>query len=193
MLRTPPSGILYRGRPSWLDDDVLHQLSAEARRLRADAVLLGRQRHHPCGAAGSALAASQAMLDFVATAAGPAAPSRSANYLYYEQEGDGIAPHIDEGNYHLNALIVLDHVYRTRPQSQLVLFPSGPERPVRVRQAPGEVVLFWATKVFHCRTRLGPSERVTNLGIGFVPSFEVPPSPYWSDRGVSAGGAAGSG
>jgi len=180
--RTPTTGFLYRGRPTWLTDGVLSQLNDEALRLRGDAKLLRRQRHHACGEAGSTLASSPSMLKLIENAVGPAVPSHSANYLYYESEGDGIDPHIDKGRFHLNLLMLLNHEHDGSPSSMLMLFPSGPECPIPIRLEPGKMVLFWATKVFHCRTALGPSEKVLNMGIGYLPKFTLPEFPYWSER-----------
>ncbi|CAL9571721.1 hypothetical protein SUDANB95_04808 [Actinosynnema sp. ALI-1.44] len=176
----PADGYFYRGRPDWLTDDVLKGLVDEAAALRPGAVLLHRQHHAPCGPVASAFADSADLHALIREHAGPAAPAGRANYLYYDDPGQGIDPHIDHGDFQLNVLLTLDHQAENRSRSHLVLFPHGPEKPLRIDQRPGELVLFWATAVVHARTNVGPGEQVRNIGIGYQPRFALPSSPYWS-------------
>ncbi|PPK65584.1 hypothetical protein V5P93_005056 [Actinokineospora auranticolor] len=165
----PETGYFYYGRPQWLTDDLLAALCAEAAAERAKAVLLRRQFHTPTGPIASALADSPELHALIESDACPVTPARRANYLYYEAEGQGIDPHTDDHDFQINVLMTLEHRHTRWQRSTLVLFPHGPDDPLRIHQRPGELVLFWAAAVVHARTNVTQDERVTNLGIGYRP------------------------
>jgi hypothetical protein len=173
-------GYFYYGRPEWLGEEILADLAAEAEQLRRDAVLLRRQHHSPGGPKAFEFANSAELHALIRTHAGPAHESERANYLYYDEPGQGIDPHADVDAFQLNVLMTIEHLHDGGPGSTLVLFPRGPEHPVRIHQKPGELVLFWATEVFHARTKVTGTERVLNLGIGYQAAFAMPASPYWA-------------
>jgi hypothetical protein len=94
-------------------------------------------------------------------------PSEDANYLYYEQPGAGIEPHIDRSEFAAQILIMIEHYGFSQHRSRLAVFPDGPQRPVFVPLEPGELVLFRAAEVVHGRTPVGSGEVARLLGIGF--------------------------
>jgi hypothetical protein len=103
----------------------------------------------------------------VKSVAGAWRPSGIAWYLYYENAGDGIDPHIDQPEYALNVLLAIEHVWQYEPRSRLVIYPPG-EPPVRVPLEPGQLLLFNAGRFLHGREDLGRDEKLTLLSIGFT-------------------------
>lgn len=131
-IEAPADGFFYHGRPDWMTDDLLGGMVAEADALRHGAVQLHRQHHTPCGPVASAFADSPEMHALIREHAGPASPAGRANYLYYDEQGQGIDPHIDHGGFRLNVLMTLQHDVENTERSTLVLFPHGPEKPLRL-------------------------------------------------------------
>jgi hypothetical protein len=162
--------VLYAGRPDWLADTTVAQLVEEVRASRSEATRINDQgqRGAPAGPAAIALAESAEVVQFVQGLAGSVSPSGDANYLYYEQAGAGIEPHIDRAEFAAQILIMIEHYGYGESRSQLAVFPDGPRRPVFVPLDPGELVLFRASEVVHGRTPVVSGEVARLLGIGFL-------------------------
>ncbi len=60
----------------------------------------------------------------MAETVGEAFPTSKANYLYYDEVGLGIEPHLDNEEFSLNAILMLRHEYEENP-SALVLKTGG--------------------------------------------------------------------
>lgn len=158
-------GFLFRGRPEWLDSVILTALIAEADALRPAARLIARQRHHGGGQLAAGLATSPGLLSLIEAVAGPIRFAKSANYLYYENAGDGIDPHFDSESFSINTLLMLRHHGIRR--SALMLFPRGPHDPQKVMLQAGELIIFEAGAIAHGRSPAGPGEQLLLLGMGY--------------------------
>ncbi len=165
--RVPPNGVVYRGRPEFVSDQLLSTLQTESDRLRPSAI-----RFHDhlvvSGAPGARqLAFSPEMGALVSAHAGAVQPTTKANYLYYDQPGLGIDPHLDNEEFSLNAIMMLQHEYRDT-RSALVLYPLDAP-PEKIRLTPGELIVMFADSIVHARERVGANERISIAAFGFSP------------------------
>jgi hypothetical protein len=165
--RVPANGVVYRGRPDFVSDELLQALRTEANTLRPTAV-----RFHDhlvvSGARGARdVAFSPALAALLRTHAGPAVPTTKANYLYYDEPGLGIEPHVDNEEFSLNAIMMLRHEHVSAP-SALVLFPLDAP-PEKMYLEPGEMVVMFADSIVHARERVGVGEKVSIVAFGFAP------------------------
>lgn len=166
--RISPNGIAYRGRPEFMTDDLLMALQTEARELRPSAIRFD-EHFLGCGAPlANELAVSPMLTEFVRAHAGDVLPTGVASFLFYDEPGQGIDPHIDTDIFSLNVLLMLEHVHGPGAQSALIVFPprSAPER---LELVPGEVVIMFAGSIAHGRQRMAPNESVSILTFGFHP------------------------
>jgi len=168
--RIPADGIVYRGRPDLLTEEMLTSLQTEARELRPTARAY-EEHFLGCGAPiANRLATSPKLLDLVTAHAGPVEATGVASFLFYDEAGQGIDPHIDTEVFALNVLTMLRHEV---PEGQattstLFMFPPNAE-PEPVNLQPGEMVIFFAGSVAHGRTRIKAGESVSILTFGFKP------------------------
>lgn len=161
--------LLHKGRPDWLDDALLRSLAAEAAGLRPGAERVDRQFHCPVGPAGRSFARSTEMQQLLDPLAPGVRPTGNANYLYYDRPAAGIPRHKDSSDFPLQVLAMVDHAgWTSTDRSALLLYPDGPDdAPLRVVLEPGELVFFRASEIFHARTPLGTTERLTLIGAGY--------------------------
>lgn len=166
--RIGADGIAYRGRPAMMTDELLARLQAEAREVRPNASRF--EAHYlGCGAPiANELAVSNELGAFVREHAGDVKPTGIASFLYYDEEGQGIDPHIDTDIFSLNVLLMLEHRYGSGSASNLVVFPPR-AAPRRLDLQPGEIVVMFAGSIAHGRERVGPGESVSILTFGFHP------------------------
>lgn len=165
--RVPPNGVVYRGRPGFLTDALLADLRAESDALRGTAVRF----HDHLVVSGAPLARSVGfspeLRELVSPLAGPVHPTSKANYLYYDEPGLGIDPHVDNEEFSLNAILMLRHECTASP-SALVLFPlDSPPKKIHLR--PGEMIVMFADSIVHSRERVAAGERVGIAAFGFSP------------------------
>ncbi len=168
--RIPANGIVYRGRSSILSDEVLTALQKEALELRHSAQPY-EEHFLGCGAPlANQLATSSELVDLVTEHAGPVEPTGVASFLYYDEAGQGIDPHIDTEVFALNVLTMLRHEVPEgqATESTLFMFPPNAD-PEPVNLTPGETVIFFAGSVAHGRTRIKEGESVSILTFGFKP------------------------
>jgi hypothetical protein len=165
--KVPRNGVVYRGRPAFISDALLADLRAESDTLRGSAVRF----HDHLVVSGAPLARSvgfsSELTDLLSPLAGPVQPTSKANYLYYDEPGLGIDPHVDNEEFSLNAILMLRHEYAANP-SALVLFPlhSPPEK---IYLKPGEMIVMFADSIVHARERVAAGERVGIVAFGFSP------------------------
>jgi hypothetical protein len=165
--RIPRNGIAFRGRPEFLNDELLGKLQAESAALRPTAFRF--DDHFVVSGAPTArnVAFSRELNDFIAAHADHVTPTAKANYLYYDEVGLGIDPHVDNESFALNAILMLEHVWQSK-RSALVVYPPNNE-PERLYLAPGEMVVMFADSTVHARERMSEGERVRIVGFGFQP------------------------
>jgi hypothetical protein len=166
--RIASNGVAYRGRPGFISGERLLALQREAIELRPSA---NRFDEHflGCGAPiADELALSTELTTFVRRYAGDVSPTGVASFLYYDEAGQGIGPHIDTDIFSLNVLLMLSHMRQGPGGSCLVLMPPRSE-PERIDLREGEMVIFFAGSVAHGRERIGDGEAVTILTFGFHP------------------------
>ncbi len=172
--RVPPDGIAYVGRPDFVTPALVDLLQQESRRVRSEAVRF--HDHFVTSGAPNArsVAFSSEMIEFVRVYAGEVEPTSKANYLYYDEPGLGIEPHVDNEEFSLNVIMMLEHEDTDAAKDQhepsaLVLYPpSAPPR--RLRLQPGELVVMFADSVIHARERVKLGERISIVAFGFAPN-----------------------
>lgn len=165
-----PRGVQYRGRPSFLTDDLLGSLVTEAACVGQTAVPFDEHYLGCGGAVADQLATSDVLAELVAEVVPKAVATGIASYLFYRDAGQGIIPHIDTDIFSLNVLMMLAHDIPpglTEPSALYMHFADGTEQ--RLQLSPGEVVIFLAGTQAHSRTPIRDGERVTILTFGFMP------------------------
>lgn len=167
---TDPRGVQYRGRPSFLTDELLGGLIDEAARVGQTAVPFDEHYLGCGGPIADALATSDEMAELVSAIVPKAVATGIASYLFYRDQGQGIIPHIDTDIFSLNVLMMLMHdipAGLAEPSALYMHFADGTEQ--RLQLSPGEVVIFLAGTQAHSRTPITKDERVTILTFGFMP------------------------
>jgi hypothetical protein len=162
------NGIAWKGRPAFVTDELLVSLQREAQMLRATAT---PYRDHTLGHGGQVadnLSTSREMVELVESSVGPVSTTGVASFIFYDQEGQGIPPHVDTDIFALNVLMMLEHDFGPEGRSDLVLFPPN-EPKMAVPLEPGEIVIFYAGGIMHGRKPLHAKEKVTILTFGFQP------------------------
>jgi hypothetical protein len=167
--RVPSNGVVFRGRPAFATDELLAALRRESASLRHTA---GRFDDHFV-VSGAPLARQVAhspeLAEFMRAHAQDVTPTSKANYLYYDDVGLGIAPHVDNEDFSLNAIMMLEHVYEANP-SALVLYPPD-TAPERIFLKPGELIVMYADSIAHARERMREGERASIVAFGFQPNL----------------------
>ena len=166
--RIARNGIAYRGRPPLMTDSLLASLQEEATALRPSALRFD-EHFLGCGAPiANQLAVSSILTNFVRVHAGDVKPTGIASFLYYDEPGQGIEPHIDTDIFSLNVLLMLSHDHTQGSRSSLVVFPPRSD-PERFDLIPGEMVIMFAGSMTHGRERMQAGESVSILTFGFHP------------------------
>jgi hypothetical protein len=168
LAKIQPTGALWRGRPDFMTDELLSQLQAEAEERRKSATRHDRYNLGCGGELADQYAVSAPLVDLVNTYAPNMMPTGIASYLFYDQEGLGLSPHIDTEIFTLNAILMLKHEYTLSPPSHLLLFPVD-QPPQRVLLSPGEIILLYAGGTVHAREDMKTGETVHLLTVGFKP------------------------
>lgn len=184
-------GVFYLGRPGFLSDACLERLRDEAEAARPGARRFLKEFYAGVGPAGRAFSASPDLRELVARQAADAVPTESASYLYYDEPGSELAPHVDTETFALNVLMNLVHEHGAVRESAFLLFPHGPD-PHRVFLEPGMLILFHAAAVVHARsaTSAAAGERVWNIGVGFAPVSTLDGTRFWRPHQAAAVAAA---
>jgi hypothetical protein len=96
-------------------------------------------------------------------------PSGKATYLYYEQVGDCVLPHVDVPEFRYNLLLFLGAGRGRRNSSRLGVIGRD-LKPIELDLNAGDCVLFSAGHYFHYRTPLGPGDSAMVLTTGLSAS-----------------------
>jgi hypothetical protein len=164
----PDNGIVFRGTPNFLTKEWLVKLQEESGLSRNAAIRF----HDHLVVTDAPLAREFAFLpelkQLLSSAIGAVEPTGKANYIYYDQAGFGIEPHIDNEDFSLNVILMLKHEFSSL-RSALVLYPF--ERlPEKIFLEPGELIVFFADSIIHARERMSRDEQVNIAAFGFIPS-----------------------
>jgi hypothetical protein len=159
---------VYRGRPEWLSDEILGGLRLESEQLRGGAIRFNDHLVVSGAPLARQIATSEHLALLLNPLVGRVVPTGKANYLYYDEPGMGIEPHLDTDEFSLNVILMLDHTSPDTKRSALVLYPTA-EPPVRIYLAPGEIIAIFADSVIHAREYMGQDERVSIAAFGFTP------------------------
>jgi hypothetical protein len=170
-----PSRHAVVGRPAFLTDRWLARLVAEADALRAVSEPTGShksqagQRIAAPGPAGTTFVRHRGWRELLGETLGfEPQPPYHVSYLYYDTPGAYIAPHVDEPNFAVNILVVLErNPLGEASGSATVLHPPGQE-PVRAVLQPGEAVVLEAEGLVHSREPVREGESVTVMTIGYA-------------------------
>jgi hypothetical protein len=162
------------GRPPFLTDEWLQRLAEEARSSRATAEPTGAnagqagQHYASPGPAARKLVVHRAWRELIARELGlEPQPPFHAGYLFYDQAGAGIVPHVDDPEFAINVILMVSRSPSGSEGSATVLHPPA-RAPERVVLAPGEAVLLEADGLVHAREPMRDGERVTVLSMGFT-------------------------
>jgi hypothetical protein len=166
--RIHPTGLLYRGRPDFMTDELLARLQAESDEVRKVAVRSDLYFLGCGGPTADALAVSGELRALVDQLAEGMEPTGIASYLFYDEPGCGLSPHVDTDVFTLNAILMLRHEHASESPSHLVLYsPEGEEE--RLLLEPGEIALLFAGGTVHAREPVKEDERIALLTLGFEP------------------------
>lgn len=159
-----PPRILWRGRPEWMTNCLIHQLQDEAAAFSTTSSRNDFAWMHVGGPVATAVTFTPQLLHTFDPSELDYAPS-GAMYVFYREPGDHVEPHVDEASNAVAAVLMIDHRYQASP-SHLVLYSTDGSSE-RVLLAPGELILFDAATLVHAREPIGEGESVCVLTIGF--------------------------
>ena len=167
--RIPSDGIAWIGRPDFLSDELLASLIEESINLRPHAT---RFDNHYLGAGApiaNKFAISKELTDFVQEKAGRVIPTGVASFLYYDEDGCGIPPHIDTDIFSLNVILMLHHNHKDiENPSNLMVFPAN-EAPKKIKLIPGEIIIIFSGNIIHAREPVKKDESISIITFGFKP------------------------
>lgn len=165
-------GILYRGRPDFITDEVLRGLQAEMEAQQPTAMRDRWQQHlAPAGPKVQAIVDHPGLRQLVTELVGPVLPRPDATCLFYDHAGAEIRPHVDVDQFCVNANLMIAQSGETC-SSDFVLYPVEGD-PQRLRFLPGELLIFYADCIVHARTPIAEGEKVRAVSIGFRPENEL--------------------
>ncbi|SCC18694.1 hypothetical protein GA0061071_107257 [Kosakonia oryzendophytica] len=165
--RVTVNGIAWRGRPDFLSEELFLALNKESRDVYPLSQRFDDHLVSSGGVVARQVAFSEQLIDLVKKYAGNVIPTGKTNYLYYNEEGMGIDPHIDNAEFPMNVIMMLDHQSDSSP-SALVLYPTDQD-PVRIYLKPGELIILFADSILHSRERMKENEEVRIVAFGFQP------------------------
>ena len=169
--RMTPNGVLYRGRPSFVTDELLAGLLHEARTDARQRAIW--QRGHLLGVGGTLgeqIANGDALRGLVEELAGPVDATGVVSYLFYEEEGSGIPAHVDTEVFSINVNLILHRSHTGTQTSRLFLYHTDGRTKEEMFLQPGEMIITFGDSVFHGRTKLSAGEVITNFTVGFQPT-----------------------
>lgn len=168
----PENGIAYKGFAKWLTPELLEALQVEANNRRNQP--LDRVDHFlGCGGKiADKLSTSDEVITFIEKYTGTIKPTGIASYLYYDEKGLGIKPHVDTDVFSINLMIMLKHdIDENYTPSATMVFPrNGNQESYRLNV--GEIMIMYGGNVVHSRSIINDTEVVHLLTIGFNKIFE---------------------
>ena len=169
----PDYGLVYRGRPPWMSDELLDALCTESDDYASEAYMnayqqIARVDSERGDTVSERLARSAPLLDLVHQHAGACQPLHITSYLHYTSPTQFCEPHTDTQRIPISALVELRHEWTTPPHSRTVNYWPGRPRLDHLGE-PGEISIFFGCHALHGRTAPGPGERVSALLMSFRP------------------------
>jgi hypothetical protein len=168
-------------RPAFLNETLIQSLSKEAGIQSFLSVRMALRNVAPPGRTARQFGATEELRCYVSSCVGHdlipgnGFSTDNATYLYYEDAGDGIQPHVDPFGI-TNALVMLERVPPpdgSAPSNLVAYNEKG--RPIKVSLELGEMVVLSDGAVVHARERLLPGEKVTLLSLVFAtPRSRIP-------------------
>jgi len=166
-------GILYKGRPSFITDDLLQALQYEMEELRSTAKLDRWDQYiSQPGPLIRGISESKELLNLVQELVGPVHKEVDTTCMYYDKAGAQIPPHVDVDNFSVNANLLITHKVGGEQKSDFILYPVGSD-PHRLIYRPGDLLIFYADCIVHSRTPIAKGEKVHAVSIGFRPMGEL--------------------
>ncbi|MCS4267934.1 MULTISPECIES: 2OG-Fe(II) oxygenase [Serratia] len=165
--RVTVNGIAWKGRPDFLSEELFAALNEESKELYHLSQRFDDHLVSSGGIIARQVGFSEQLIDQVKKYAGNIIPTGKTNYLYYNEKGMGIDPHIDNAEFPMNVIMMLDHKSESSP-SALILYPTDQE-PVRIYLQPGEMIILFADSILHSRERMKVNEEVRIVAFGFQP------------------------
>ena len=160
-------GIAWQGRPEFLTVGKLENLIQESRQSQSRATRVEDHKVVPGGEVAKEFAQCEAFLQLVTRYAGSAVSTDRSTYLYYDEIGMGIDPHIDNPEFAVNAILMLEHKHKELP-SALTFYEGADSRSVHLQS--GELIIFFADSVVHARERMKEGEFLAVVAFGFQPT-----------------------
>ena len=158
----------WRGRPKFLSEADLFELQVDSRAARHAATLDSMHFVAKATPRAFVIGSGADLVGLVSDSAGVVEPTGVVSFIYYDEAGQGIAPHIDAEQTSVNVIMMLDHYSESTRKSALILYLPGRE-PERVTLAPGEIVVFHAGAITHERERVSSGEKISLISFGFRP------------------------
>lgn len=171
-------GLAYKGRPSFMTDEVLNSLIIESEKFKSQARPNFNQHIYQVetlndSTKSETFANSKDLLDLVNASAGFVSPSYITSYIYYLNEGDDSKPHVDNAFTSITVMVGLKHDYpkglQNNRSSSFIFWPN--KKPLYYQLQPGEIAIFYGSSVIHGRTPIGKEESINSLLVSFRPKL----------------------
>ncbi len=171
-------GLAYKGRPSFMTDELVNALIKESDNFRSQSRPNFNQHIYQVetpneSTLSETFANSKDLLDLVTKSAGSVIPSFITSYIYYFNEGDDSKPHVDNAFTSVTVMVGLRHDYpeELRDDTSYSFIYWANRKPFYYRLLPGEMAIFFGSSVIHGRTPLKKRESINSLLVSFRPQF----------------------
>lgn len=158
-------GESWSGRPPLMTDELFGRLRAESAQRKLTAKPTDRYLLAKSGPQARRFAQSRKLAKLVAEHFPGVTPTGIASYIYYDNPGDGLDPHVDTEIYAVNVILMIDHEFKAKPSNLLIYKDTVVPREIFLR--PGEMAIINAGSVVHARQDMGENEHVHILTVGF--------------------------
>lgn len=161
-----PAGAFVRGQMPIFSDGLATQLERESRRSRSMAIRTGPQLVGPPGTLAKALHTNTTVCTWVESHSGKSVrPGKIGGYLFYEEAGDCLYPHIDRLQYDINLITTISLTGGRTSRSGTMVVVG--ERVDKFQTVVGDSLAFYASRTIHGRDALPPGESICILSLGY--------------------------
>ncbi|CCO49774.1 conserved hypothetical protein [Vibrio nigripulchritudo SOn1] len=158
-------GIAFVG-DAGISSSLFDAINSESQTLARDCMRFEDHLVSTAGEIGKSFGKSEYLKNLVSAHVGKSYPTGKVNYLYYDSEGMGIKPHIDNDEFPINVIMMLEHESYSNSKSSL-RFHLTDQSYKDVYLKPGELIIFFADTVVHERTPLSSGEIVRIAAFGY--------------------------